>query len=210
MSSPWRGDALVHAGEDPTEGRRGLTPGTTRRVCAFARPYSRQIAWFLVLVVVDACLVVASPLLFKRIVDDGVISGDRAVVTWLALLVAVLAVADAGLTLAQRWYSARIGEGLIFDLRRLVFGHVQRMPLAFFSRTQTGSLVSRLNNDVIGAQRAFTSVLSGVVSNVISLVLVAAAMLLLSWQITLLAIVMLPVFLLPAQVGRAPALRPDP
>jgi ATP-binding cassette subfamily B protein len=198
VNSPFR---IMHAftHEDPTKGRGGLTPGTTRRVAAFARPYTRQIVYFLALVVVDAALVVASPLLFKHIVDDGVLKHDRSVVTSLALLVALLAVADGGLTLAQRWYSARIGEGLIFDLRRLVFGHVLRMPLAFFSRTQTGSLVSRLNNDVIGAQRAFTSVLSGVVSNVISLVLVAGAMLLLSWQITLLAIAIVPVFLLPAR-----------
>jgi ATP-binding cassette subfamily B protein len=185
--------------EDPIKGRSGLTPGTTRRVAAFARPYTRQIVWFLALVILDAGLVVATPLLFKNIVDDGVVPGDRSVVTDLALLVAALAVVDGGLTLAQRWYSARIGEGLIFDLRRLVFGHVLRMPLAFFSRTQTGSLVSRLNNDVIGAQRAFTSVLSGVVSNVISLILVAGAMLLLSWQITLLAVALVPVFLLPAR-----------
>ncbi|HSS67498.1 MAG TPA: ABC transporter ATP-binding protein [Nocardioidaceae bacterium] len=198
VSNPWR---VMHSftREDPTNGRGGLTPGTTRRVAAFAKPYTRQICYFLVLVVFDACLVVASPLVFKHIIDDGVVKQDRAVVTGLALLVALLAVADAALTLAQRWYSARIGEGLIFDLRRLVFGHVLRMPLAFFSRTQTGSLVSRLNNDVIGAQRAFTSVLSGVVSNVISLALVAGAMLLLSWQITLLALGIVPVFLLPAR-----------
>jgi ATP-binding cassette, subfamily B, bacterial len=196
--SPWR---MMHgfSREDPTKGRGGLTPGTTRRVAAFARPYTRQIVWFLALVVLDAGLVVATPLLFKSIIDDGVLKNDRSVVTGLALIVAALAVADGALTLAQRWYSARIGEGLIFDLRRLVFGHVLRMPLAFFSRTQTGSLVSRLNNDVIGAQRAFTSVLSGVVSNVISLVLVAGAMLLLSWQITLLALLIVPVFLLPAR-----------
>jgi ATP-binding cassette, subfamily B, bacterial len=198
VNSPWR---VLHTftREDPTTGRAGLTPGTTRRVAAFARPYTRQIIWFLVLVIVDACLVVATPLLFKHIIDDGVVKQDHAVVTSLALLIAGIAVADGALTLVQRWYSARIGEGLIFDLRRLVFGHVLRMPLAFFSRTQTGSLVSRLNNDVIGAQRAFTSVLSGVVSNVISLVLVAGAMLLLSWQITLLAIAIVPVFLLPAR-----------
>jgi ATP-binding cassette subfamily B protein len=197
-TSPWR---IMHTltREDPTKGRGGLTPGTTKRVAQFARPYSAQIGFFLALVVVDAALVVASPLLFKKIVDDGVLKHDGAVVTGLALVVAGLAVAEALLTLAQRWYSARIGEGLIFDLRRLVFGHVLRMPLAFFSRTQTGSLVSRLNSDVIGAQRAFTSVLSGVVSNVISLVLVAGAMVLLSWQITLLAIAMVPVFLLPAR-----------
>jgi ATP-binding cassette subfamily B protein len=198
VNSPWR---MMHGftREDPTKGRGGLAPGTTRRVAAFARPYTRQIIWFLALVIVDAALVVATPLLFKHIIDDGVVKNNRTVVTVLALIVAALAVADGALTLAQRWYSARIGEGLIFDLRRLVFGHVLRMPLAFFSRTQTGSLVSRLNNDVIGAQRAFTSVLSGVVSNIISLVLVAGAMLLLSWQITVLALLIVPVFLLPAR-----------
>jgi ATP-binding cassette subfamily B protein len=198
VSNPWR---AMHSfsREDPTKDRAGLRPGTTRRVMEFARPYSRQIWGFLGLVILDAMLVVASPLLFKKIIDDGVQKGDRSLVTTIALIIAGLAVAEALLTLAQRWYSSRIGEGLIFDLRRLVFGHVQRMPLAFFSRTQTGSLVSRLNNDVIGAQRAFTSVLSGVVSNVISLVLVAAAMLYLSWQITLLAVAMLPLFLLPAK-----------
>ncbi len=185
--------------DDPTKGREGLTPGTTRRVVTFARPYLRPLLAFLVLVVVDAMLVVATPLLFKQIVDDGVLKHDRRLVTILALVIAALAVGEALLTLAQRWYSARIGEGLIYDLRVKVFGHVQRMPLAFFSRTNTGSLVSRLNNDVIGAQRAFTSVLSGVVSNVISLVLVAGTMLVLSPAITLLAFVMVPLFLFPAK-----------
>ncbi len=185
--------------EDPTKDREGLTPGTTRRIFSFSRPYTRQVVGFLVLVVVDSLLVVASPFLFKKIVDDGILKGDGGLVTRLALIVALLAFAEAGLTLAQRWYSSRIGEGLIYDLRTQVFGHVQRMPLAFFSRTNTGSLVSRLNNDVIGAQRAFTSTLSGVVSNVISLVMVAAFMLVLSWQITLIALVMLPVFLFPAK-----------
>ncbi|MGH3471974.1 MAG: ABC transporter ATP-binding protein [Nocardioidaceae bacterium] len=185
--------------EDPLKGRNGLKPGTTRRILGYARPYNRHIAWFLVLVVLDAMLVVATPLLFKQIIDNGVLKHDGGLVTRLALVVAALAVADAGLTLAQRWYSARIGEGLIFDLRTRVFGHVQRLPLAFFSRTQTGSLVSRLNSDVMGAQTAFTSTLSGVVSNVISLLLVGATMALLSWQITVLALVILPVFLLPAK-----------
>ncbi len=185
--------------EDPTKGRDGLTPGTTRRVAAFARPYNRPIVGFLLLVIVDAVLVVASPLLFAKIVDDGVLKDNRGLVTALALVVAAIAVGEALLTLAQRWYSSRIGEGLIYDLRTQVFNHVQKMPLAFFSRTHTGALVSRLNNDVIGAQRAFTSVLSGVVSNVISLVLVTVAMLILSWQITVLALLMLPVFVLPAK-----------
>jgi ATP-binding cassette subfamily B protein len=166
---------------------------------AFARPYSRQLLAFLALVIVDAVLVVATPLLFKKIVDDGVLKHDRSLVTLLAFVIAGLAVGEALLTLAQRWYSSRIGEGLIYDLRTKVFGHVQRMPLAFFSRTNTGSLVSRLNNDVIGAQRAFTSVLSGVVSNVISLALVVGTMLVLSPMITLLALVMVPLFLFPAK-----------
>jgi ATP-binding cassette, subfamily B, bacterial len=185
--------------QDPNVGKNGLKPGTTRRVARFAKPYTRQILAFLLLVIVDACLVVATPLLVRKIIDDGVVPKNGTLVTQLALVVALLAVAETGLTLVMRWYSARIGEGLIYDLRTVVFGHVQRMPLAFFSRTNTGSLVSRLNNDVIGAQRAFTSVLSGVVSNLISLVLVVGTMILLSWQITVLALVMLPLFLLPAK-----------
>ncbi|HEY7044618.1 MAG TPA: ABC transporter ATP-binding protein [Nocardioidaceae bacterium] len=185
--------------EDPTKGRDGLTPGTTRRVLAFARPYTAQVMWFLALVIVDALLVVATPLLFKKIVDDGILQSDGALITQLSLIVALIAVGEAALTLAQRYYSSRIGEGLIYDLRTKVFGHVQRMPLAFFSRTHTGSLVSRLNNDVIGAQRAFTSTLSGVVSNVISLIMVVGFMFVLSWQITLIALLMLPLFLLPAK-----------
>jgi len=180
-----------------------LAPGTIRRIVGFARPYRRQVAFFLALVIVDAVLVVATPLLFKSLVDDGVLRGDRALVTMLALVVAGLAVLDAIFALLQRWYSSRIGEGLIYDMRSRVFAHVQRMPVAFFTRTQTGSLVSRLNTDVIGAQQAFTSTLSGVVSNVISLVLVTATMLYLSWQVTVLSLLMLPVFVLPAKyVGR--------
>ena len=180
-----------------------LPPGTVRRIAGFAGPYRRWIAAFLVLVVLDATLVVATPLLLRRLVDDGVVPGDRSVVTVLAVVVAGIAVVDALFALAQRWYSARIGEGLIYDLRTKVFAHVQEMPLAFFTRTQTGALVSRLHSDVIGAQQAFTSTLSGVVSNVVSLVLVTAAMLYLSWQVTLLALALLPLFVLPAKyVGR--------
>ncbi|MBA2640654.1 MAG: ABC transporter ATP-binding protein [Nocardioidaceae bacterium] len=183
---------------DPANARP-VTRGTVRRIVAFARPYRRQIWWFLALVVVAAALVVATPLLFQRIIDDGVLRGDRQVVVVIALIIAGLAFVEGGLTLAQRWFSARIGEGLIYDLRTRVFGHVQRMPIAFFTRTQTGALVSRLNNDVIGAQQAFTSTLSGVVSNVISLAMVVGTMLLLSWQITLIALALLPLFLLPAR-----------
>ncbi len=194
-----RGRALMSYTADRSVTSAKLTEGTSRRVAAFARPYSAQILGFLVLVVLDAGLVVATPLLFKSIIDEGVVPGDASVVVVLSLVVAGLAFVEAGFTLAQRWYSSRIGEGLIYDLRTRVFGHVQRMPLAFFTRTQTGSLVSRLNNDVIGAQRAFTSVLSGVLSNLISLVVVVATMLYLSWQITLVALLLVPLFLLPAR-----------
>jgi ATP-binding cassette subfamily B protein len=182
-----------------------LTRGTTRRIMRFARPYRADIAVFLLTVVVDAVIGVATPLLAGHVVNaiTGGRSDAAATVIRLAMLIAGLAVIDAFLSLAQRWYSARIGEGIILDLRTKVYDHVQRMPLQFFTRTQTGALVSRLNNDVMGAQRAFTSTLSGVVSNVIQLVLTAAVMFSLSWQITALSLVMLPVFIIPARrVGK--------
>ncbi|MBM6403869.1 ABC transporter ATP-binding protein [Phycicoccus sp. CSK15P-2] len=189
--------------KDSSVAEQRLAPGTRRRVMHYARPYRTQIGWFLLLVVVDAALVVATPLLLKAIVDDGVIPGDSALVVRLALVVAALAVVDGLLTLVQRWFSARIGEGLIHDLRREVFGHVLRQPIAFFTRVQTGSLVTRLGNDVIGAQQAFTSVLSNVVSNAISLAVIVVTMLALSWQLTLAALVLVPFFLLPARsMGR--------
>ncbi|MUN37747.1 ABC transporter ATP-binding protein [Actinomadura litoris] len=180
-----------------------LKPGTVRRIAGYARPYVRELVLFLALNTVAAVIVVANPLLLKSIIDRGIIPGDDDVVVWLALAVGGLALLEAVLGLAQRWYSARIGEGLIYDLRTQVFGHVQRQPVAFFMRAQTGSLVSRLNNDVIGAQRALTTTLSSVVSNVISLILVLVTMLILSWQVTLIALLLLPVFVLPAKwVGR--------
>jgi ATP-binding cassette subfamily B protein len=184
---------------DPSVVDRPLAPGTRRRILGYARPYRRQIAVFLTLVVLDAFLVVLVPLLLARIVDDGVMPGDRAVVVTLALVTAGIAVASALVGLAQRYLSARIGESLIYDLRTEVFSHVLRQPVAFFTRTQTGALVSRLNGDVIGAQQAFTSTLSGVVSNVVSLVLVGAAMLYLSWQITIVALLLVPLFIMPAR-----------
>ena len=184
---------------DPAVKDHKLARGTWRRILEFARPYRRLIAAFLVLVVGGSSLVVVTPLLLQRLVDDGVTPGNRSVVVQLALVVAALAFVEAGFTLAQRWFSSRIGEGLIYDLRTRVFSHVQRQPIAFFTRAQTGALVSRLNNDVIGAQQAFTSTLSGVVSNVVSLVLVAGAMLYLSWQITVAALVLLPAFWIPAR-----------
>jgi ATP-binding cassette subfamily B protein len=178
---------------------------TARRIVDFARPYRRDIAVFLLTVVLAAAIGGATPILAGDVINAitaGGVEAGRTVIR-LALLIAAFAVADAVLSLAQRWYSARIGEGIILDLRTRVYDHVQRMPLQFFSRTQTGALVSRLNNDVLGAQRAFTSTLSGVVSNVIQLVLTAAVMLTLSWQITALSLVLLPIFVIPARrVGR--------
>src|SRR4051794_13201361 len=170
--------------------------GTLRRVLGFASPHRRLIGIFLVLTVIDACLVVVTPLLAKHIIDDGINAGDRAVVTGLALAMAATALVSALLTVGEGWLSSRIGEGLIYDLRTRVFGHVQRQSLAFFTRTQTGALVSRLNNDVIGAQRAFTSTLSSTVANTISVVVVGIAMVALSWQVTLLCLCLFPLLLL--------------
>ncbi|NEE22297.1 ABC transporter ATP-binding protein, partial [Streptomyces sp. SID7499] len=142
---------------------------------------------------------VATPLLAGKVVDAIVDGADTGTVTRLALLIAVIAVVEAGLGLLTRWLSSTLGEGLILDLRTAVFDHVQKMPVAFFTRTRTGALVSRLNNDVIGAQRAFSNTLSGVVSNVVTLLLTLAVMLTISWQITLLSLVLLPVFVVPAR-----------
>lgn len=177
-----------------------LSKGVVRRVLAYASPFRGMISLFLVLISIAAVIGVVPPLLFKDIIDKGVLGGDLSVVVRLASLVAVLAIAEAVLSLIQRWCSARIGEGLIFNLRTQVFDHVQSMPIAFFTRTQTGKLVSRVNSDVIGAQQAFTSMLSTSVSNVISLVLVLAAMVVLSWQLTLAALILLPLFLIPARI----------
>ncbi|WP_405147924.1 ABC transporter ATP-binding protein/permease [Sphaerisporangium sp. NBC_01403] len=188
---------------DSSVTKERLTPGTVPRIARYAKPYRWQIAAFLGLVVLDATIVIANPLLLKSIIDQGIIPRRTEVVITLSAVIAGLALMDAGLGLAQRWFSARIGEGLIYDLRTEVFDHVQRMPVAFFMRAQTGALVSRLNSDVIGAQRAITSTLSAVVSNVVSLVMVLGAMLILSWQVTLVALVLLPIFIFPARlVGR--------
>ncbi|WP_285632898.1 ABC transporter ATP-binding protein [Lentzea sp. NBRC 102530] len=177
--------------------------GTFRRVLAFARPHRAKLVVFLLLTVVSSVLAVSTPLLAGRVVDAIVGGSVPSVVVWLAVAIALIAVVDAGLGVVERWQSTRIGEGLIYDLRRAVFGHVQKMPVAFFTRTRTGALVSRLNNDVIGAQRAFTSTLSGFVTNIIQLALSLAVMFTLSWQVTALALVLLPVFVLPAKrMGR--------
>lgn len=180
-----------------------LKPGTIKRIASFASPYKSSLIIYLITVVLDAFLVVATPLLLRRLIDQGVIPGDANLVTKLAVAVGVLAIFDALLSMAGRWFSARIGEGLIYDLRTKVFQHVQRQSIAFFTRTQTGALISRINSDVIGAQQAFTATLSGVISNVISLVLVTVTMLILSWQITIVSLVLLPVFLIPTKwVGK--------
>ena len=188
---------------DPSVKEQKLKPGTVKRIFSFARPYRTNIIIYLATVVVDAALVVATPLLLKRLIDDGVIPKDASVVTNLAILVGLIAIADAGFNMLGRYFSSRIGEGLIYDLRSLVFSHVQKQSIAFFTRTQTGALISRINSDVIGAQQAFTATLSGVVSNVVSLFLVTITMLILSWQITIFSLLLLPVFLIPTKwVGR--------
>ncbi|MEQ7009808.1 ABC transporter ATP-binding protein [Actinopolymorpha sp. B17G11] len=190
--------SLYHA-MNAQDDRRPFSRATLRRIGGFARPHRAQLVRFLVLSIVTATLAVATPVLAGRVVNAIFQGRSITLVLGLAGLIAAIAVAEAGLGLATRWLSARIGEGLILDLRTAVFDHVQRMPIAFFTRTRTGALVSRLNNDVIGAQRAFSDTLSGVVSNLVTLVLTLVVMLGLSWQITLISLVLLPVFVLPAR-----------
>ena len=188
---------------DPSVKSQKLRPGTVRRIISYGTPYKKQINIFLFSVVIEAILVVATPLLLRELIDKGVIPKDTVLVTRLALLVGLFAILDAGFNIFGRYFSARIGEGLIYDLRSQVFAHIQKQSIAFFTRTQTGALISRINSDVMGAQQAFTGTLSGVVSNVVSLVLVTTTMLILSWQITIVALVLLPVFLLPTKwVGK--------
>ncbi len=189
--------------QDQSVKNQKLKPGTLKRIAKFAIPYKVSLTFFLITVVIDAFLVVATPLLLRKLIDDGVIPKNAELVTKLAFAVGVIAVMDALFSMAGRWFSSRIGEGLIYDLRKQIFEHVQGQSIAFFTRTQTGALISRLNSDVIGAQQAFTSTLSGVISNLLSLILVAITMFTLSWQITLVSLVLLPVFLLPTKwVGR--------
>ncbi|MGW1162087.1 ABC transporter ATP-binding protein [Streptomyces sp. NPDC002519] len=189
----------MHSVMNAQQERRPFARATLRRIGAFARPHRRRIAQFVVVSVVTALLAVATPVLAGRVVDAIVSHGDQSRVVGLSALIALIALAEAGLGLLGRRLSATLGEGLILDLRTAVFDHVQRMPVAFFTRTRTGALVSRLNNDVIGAQRAFSNTLSGVVGNIVTLLLTLAVMLTLSWQITLLALALLPVFVVPAR-----------
>jgi ATP-binding cassette subfamily B protein len=188
---------------DPSVKQQKLKAGTVKRIFTFAKPYRLSIWIFLFTVVIDAALIVATPLLLRDLIDKGVIPKDGALVTRLAILVGLIAIADAAMSMLGRYFSSRIGEGLIYDLRSLVFGHVQRQSIAFFTRTQTGALISRINSDVMGAQQAFTATLSGLVSNVVSLVLVGVTMMILSWQITIFSLLLLPAFLIPTKwVGR--------
>ncbi|WP_037607685.1 ABC transporter ATP-binding protein [Streptacidiphilus rugosus] len=189
----------LHSVMNAQQERRPFDRATLRRIGAFARPHRRRIWQFVVLSVATALLAVATPVLAGRVVDAIVSHGDQSTVIRLALLIALIALAEAGFGILGRWLSSTLGEGLILDLRTAVFDHVQRMPVAFFTRTRTGALVSRLNNDVIGAQRAFSNTLSGVVSNLVTLLLTLVVMLTLSWQITLLALVLLPLFVIPAR-----------
>ena len=201
MYSTWMSFRSLTA--DQSVKNQKLKPGTLKRIASFAVPYKVLIAFFLITVVIDAFLIVATPLLLRRLIDEGVIPKNTELVTSLAFAVGVIAVADALFSMAGRWFSSRIGEGLIYDLRKQIFEHVQRQSIAFFTRTQTGALISRLNSDVIGAQQAFTSTLSGVISNLLGLILVAITMFTLSWQITLISLILLPVFLIPTKwVGR--------
>jgi len=200
--SSWR--AMRSFSTDPADKDKEIPAGTWRRVLGYATPYRRDLAIFIGLVVLAAVAGVATPVLAGDIVNViSSDSGSAGAVIRLAAIIAGLAVFDALMSLAQRWYSARIGEGVIYDLRTQVYEHVQQMSIAFFTRTQTGALVSRLNSDVLGAQRAFTSVLSGVISNAVGLVLTVGVMLTLSWQITVMSLILLPVFIFPARiVGR--------
>jgi ATP-binding cassette subfamily B protein len=188
---------------DPAITKQKLKPGTVRRIARYARPYRRLLVAFLLFTAVDAAITVVNPLLLREIIDHGILAQDQALVVDLAAVVAAVAIFDAVLGFANRWFSARIGMGLIYDLRTEVFDHVQRQPIAFFTRAQTGALVSRLDGDVVGAQQAITSTLSSVVANGLSLVIILVTLFYLSWMVTLIALAMIPLFIIPARrVGR--------
>jgi ATP-binding cassette subfamily B protein len=189
--------------QDPTVTKQKLKPGTVRRIASYAKPYRGWLAIFLFVTVLDSLITVVNPLLLRVLIDQGILAKDTGIVIAIAGTVAGVALFDALLGFAIRWFSARIGEGLIYDLRTQVFSHVQRQPIAFFTRAQTGSLVSRLNSDVIGAQQAITSTMSQVISNIISVVVILVTLFYLSWVVSLVTLLMIPLFLLPARlVGR--------
>jgi ATP-binding cassette, subfamily B, bacterial len=201
MMNQWH--AMRGFSSDPSVTKQKLRPGTVRRIAGYARPYRLDLVIFLLAAALDAVVTVSYPLLLAVVLDEGVLRKNVGIVIGVAAAVAGLAIFDAFLSVLQRYFTSRVGEGLIYDLRTQVFGHVQQQPIAFFTRAQTGSLVSRLNSDVIGAQQALTSTLASVVSSVLQLILVLAAMFVLSWQVTVVSLVLIPIFLYPARrVGR--------
>ena len=189
---------LIPGDKSAIEGTK-VNRSSMRRVVVFARPYSSSIIGFLISILVSAAIALVPPLLFRTIVDTAIPAGDKRRIVILTIILVVVAMGDAILSIVQRWYSSRIGEGLIYDLRVALFDKVQHMPIAFFTRTQTGALISRLNNDVVGAQTAVTGTLGSVVSNVVVLVTTLGAMLALEWRLTVLSLVVLPVFIIPAR-----------
>src|SRR3984957_9214286 len=188
---------------DPGVTKQKLKPGTIKRIAGYARPYRVQLTFFLIATAIDAGITVVNPLLLRELIDGGIITRDEGVVVVVGVTVAAVALFDAFLGVVMRWYSSRIGEGLIYDLRTQVFDKVQQQPIAFFTRTQTGSLVSRLDGDVVGAQQAIVGTLSSVLSNVLSVIVILVVLFLLSWQVSLIALVLIPLFIYPARrIGR--------
>jgi ATP-binding cassette subfamily B protein len=194
MISAWR-----TMGQDPSVLKQKVKPGTARRTLAFARPYAGLLAVFLLVVVVDASITIVNPLLYRQIINNGILKGNAPLIIHLAIIIGCLGLFDGALGIAQTFLSSKVGAEIVLSLRNRLFQHIQQMPLAFFSRTQTGALVSRLNTDVQGARTAFTDILSNVVGNLITVLLILGAMFALSWRITLGALVLLPVFVLPAR-----------
>jgi ATP-binding cassette, subfamily B, bacterial len=198
MGTPRMGPVRMRL--DDTITKQKIKPGTVRRILPYALQYRWQLAVLILVTVLDAAVTAAGPLLLRIVIDDGILPRRLAVVVWLTLAIAGLAILDAAAIYAQTWFSGRIGEGLVYDLRTRVFRHVQRQPVAFFTRTQTGSLVSRLNTDIVGAQQAVTTLLAQATSTVLTVVLVLASMFYLSWQIALASLMLIPLFLLPAKL----------
>src|ERR1700723_3873238 len=205
MVHPGPGGMMMARGfrMDPSITKQKLKPGTIRRIAGYARPYRWKLTFFLIATALDAAITVVNPLLLRELIDNGIVAKDEGVVVVVALTVAGVTVFDAFLGVVNRYFSSRIGEGLIYDLRTQVFDHVQRQPLAFFTRAQTGSLVSRLDGDVVGAQQAIVGTLSSVLSNVLSVIVILITLFYLSWQVSLIALVLIPLFIYPARrIGR--------
>src|SRR5215469_1844321 len=198
MISAWRS-----MGQDPSVLKQKVKPGTAKRTLAFALPYAGLLAVFLLVVIVDASITIINPLLFREIINNGILKGNAPLIIHFAVIVGCLGLFDGALGIAQTFLSSKIGAEIVLSLRNRLFQHIQRMPLAFFTRTQTGALVSRLNTDVQGARTAFTDILSNVVGNLITVLLILGAMFVLSWRITLGALILLPVFVLPGASGVA-------